>query len=104
MTKEEAGKLYTAGILLSKPVDGIDCTVQLFREIIYNAFIKGVEWSENQGVTYEDTIYNFIDDEGNTKNKYLSLTNEGEKEALEKGNFEPGDDVTIQIKKKILSN
>jgi len=47
-------------------------------------------------------MYN--DDEGNFKSCHLSLTNEGELEALEKGNFEPGDDVTIQIKKKILNN
>jgi len=104
MTKEEAGKLYTAGVLLSKPGEGIDCTVQLFREIIYNAFIKGVEWSENQGVTYEDIVYMFIDDEGNDCDKHLNLTNDGEKEALEKGNFNVGDNVIVQIKKIDLKN
>lgn len=104
MTKEEAGKLYTTGILLSKPGEGIDCSIKIFRELIFNAFINGVEWSEKQGVIYNDTVYMYNDDEGNLKRSHLSLTNEGELEALEKGNFEPGDDVTIQIKKKNLSN
>lgn len=104
MTKEEAGKLYTAGILLSKPGEGIDCSIKLFRELIFNAFISGVEWSEKQGVTYKDVVFRNVDDEGDVVEEWLCLDGNGEKQALMEGNFKPMDKVIVQIKKIDLEN
>jgi len=71
--------------------------------IAYNAFLAGVKWLMEQGVTYEDKIYPCTDNEGNIDG-YCIDSAEDELDACEKGvnegKFALGDKVIVHIYKK----
>lgn len=71
-------------------------------QISYSAFLAGVKWMMEQGVTFEDKIYPCTDNEGNIEG--YCIDGEGELDACDAGvqdkKFELGDKVIVQIYKK----